>query len=146
MSYEQKYLKYKSKYLALKRELEGAGIFSSIGRSLSRTGNYISEKASNTLKSVKGSLGIIITKGSDIKYIGDDGTKSTGIVVSVNPNGTFNILVRAKSNDIKPTIPINDVPRDRLLNNNTIAELGITSKRGSPNSAVQKALLSSETV
>jgi len=27
MNYEQKYLKYKAKYLALKRELEGAGLF-----------------------------------------------------------------------------------------------------------------------
>jgi hypothetical protein len=28
MNYEHKYLKYKAKYLALKQELEGAGLFS----------------------------------------------------------------------------------------------------------------------
>ena len=144
MSYEQKYLKYKSKYLALKRELEGAGIFDNAKIALSRAKSAIKSTASATLKSVKGSLGVSITKGSDIKYVDEKGISASGTVVAENKDGTFNILVRANKDDWEPTIPINNVPRSQLENRNTITAL--MSKERSPNRQVKKALLSSETV
>jgi hypothetical protein len=52
MDYEKKYLKYKKKYLALKRQLEGAGLFGRLVRKASSVASAASSAASSVASAV----------------------------------------------------------------------------------------------
>jgi len=114
---------------------------SAVKNTASAAASSVKKAASATSTALKTAVGAKIGKNSDVLYKGNRAKVLSVNKINSNTN-TFNILVKTK-----PPQSVNNVPESELVNDNTFAEVASVFKRpSSPNSAVLKALLSSETV